>query len=75
MANEKNLRRYAPKKLVEAAKKLWPYLGENEMAYVLIGAHWGYDKAVNEMHMKLFDMELDDKHDDNRAIQEHTRQE
>ena len=56
-----DLTTYAPKKLVEAAKELWPYLGENEMTYVLIGAHWGYEKAVNEMHMKLFGMTKDEE--------------
>lgn len=67
MTERLDLTTYAPKKLVEAAKGLWPYLGENEMTYVLIGAHWGYEKAVNEMHMALFDMNKDEERNDTQA--------
>ena len=62
-----DLTTYAPKKLVDAAKELWPYLGENELTYVLIGAHWGYEKAINEMHMTLFDMNKDEERNDTQA--------
>ena len=61
MANENDLNVYAPKKLVDAAKVLWPNLDEHELAILLIGAHWGYEKAVNEMHMTLFGMTKDDE--------------
>lgn len=67
MTEELDLTTYAPKKLVDAAKELWPYLEENELTYVLIGAHWGYEKAVNEMHMKLFEMDRDDERNDTKA--------
>ena len=60
MEERKPLTTYAPKKLVDAAKKLWPNLDDECLAWVLIGAHWGYEKAINEMRNKLFDMELDD---------------
>lgn len=59
-----DLTTYAPKKLVEAAKTLWPYLEDNELTFVLIGAHWGYNKAVNEMHMTLFGMTQDEERND-----------
>lgn len=67
MANEKNLRRYALKKLVDEAKELWPNLDEHELAMLLIGADWGYQKAVNEMHMKLFGMTKDEERNDTKA--------
>lgn len=67
MTEELDLTTYAPKKLVDAAKELWPYLGENELIYVLIGADWGYQKAVNEMHMTLFGMTKEEERNDTKA--------
>ena len=47
---------YINPKLVEKAKETWPDLDENLMTYLLIGADWGYSRAMHEMQVKLFEM-------------------